>query len=108
MRSQRYKKCNADRCLYTGMASDKRLSLYVDDMFIAGRNVKQLDALQQGLHECFDMKDLGNANHIPGMCIFQIKGKVFSIYLKKITSIKFCNISIWRRKRSWALHCLHM
>ncbi len=72
MRSQGYKRSNADHCLYTKRASDGSLLLlilYVDDMLIAGRNVTELDALQQSLRTRFDMKDLGNANHILGMRI---------------------------------------
>ncbi|MCO5596082.1 hypothetical protein L7F22_050140 [Adiantum nelumboides] len=72
MRSQGYKRCNSDHCLYTKKASDGSLLLlilYVDDMLIASRNVIELDALQQSLRKRFDMKDLGNANHILGMRI---------------------------------------
>ncbi|MCO5579404.1 hypothetical protein L7F22_033259 [Adiantum nelumboides] len=62
MRSQGYKRCNSDHCLYTKKAGDGSLLLlilYVDDMLIASKNVTELDALQQSLRKRFDMKDLG-------------------------------------------------
>ena len=38
-------------------------------MLIAGKSLKEMDVLKKGLHQTFDMKDLGHANHILGMRI---------------------------------------
>ena len=43
--------------------------LYVDDMLIARKNIHEVDALKLKLNATFDMKDLGEANHILGMRI---------------------------------------
>ena len=48
---------------------------YVDDMLIAGRDVHALDTLKQSLHSSFDMKDLGEANHILGIHILKVRSK---------------------------------
>ena len=42
---------------------------YVDDMLLASKNSYELDGIQAKLHEAFDIKDLGHASHILGMCI---------------------------------------
>ncbi|MCO5580339.1 hypothetical protein L7F22_034205 [Adiantum nelumboides] len=74
MRSQGYKRSNADHCLYTKKASDGSLllpALYVDDMLIGGTNVKELDALQNSLREHCDMKDLDDA--LCHQCTLELK-----------------------------------
>ena len=51
------------------------LILYVDDMLIAGKNIHERDALKSKVNATFDMKDLGEANHILGMHIVQKRDK---------------------------------
>lgn len=62
-----------DHCLYTKKAADGNLViliLYVDDMLLASRNRHhELATIRMALHEAFDMKDLGDARHILGICI---------------------------------------
>ena len=61
-----------DHCLYTKRAKDGNLLiliLYVDDMLIAETNIDEIANLKSNLNATFDMKDLGNANHILGMRI---------------------------------------
>lgn len=43
--------------------------LYVDDMLIAGHSKKDIVDIKQELSKQFNMKDLGDANHILGICI---------------------------------------
>ena len=72
MLSQGYKHSDTDHCLYMRQAKDGIfliLILYVDDMLIAGKNIHEVDALKSKLNATFDMKDLGEANHILGMHI---------------------------------------
>ncbi|MCO5608026.1 hypothetical protein L7F22_062229 [Adiantum nelumboides] len=45
------------------------LILYVDEMLIAGHSKKDIADLKTKLKSKFDMKDLGDANHILGMRI---------------------------------------
>ena len=72
MKSQGFGRSDTDHCLYTKRVSDGSLLiliLYVDDMLIAGKSLKEMDVLKKGLHQTFDMKDLGHASHILGMRI---------------------------------------
>ena len=72
MLSQGYKHSDTDYCLYTKQAKDGSffiLILYVDDMIIAGKNIHEVDTLKSKFNATFDMKDLGEANHILGMRI---------------------------------------
>ena len=69
-------------CLYTKKAVDGNLIilvLYVDDMLIACKDIHAIDSLKESLHGNFDMKDLGDANHILGMWILRnrLKGVLF-------------------------------
>ena len=61
-----------ERCVYyTKLVNNDCviICLYVDDMLIASKSLKEMDVLKKGLHQTFDMKDLGHASHILGMCI---------------------------------------
>ena len=78
MQSQGFRRSQVDHCLYTKKAGDGSLIilvLYVDDMLIAGKDIHALDSLKQSLHGSFDMKDLGDANHILGMRILRNRSK---------------------------------
>ena len=78
MLSQGYKHSDTDHCLYTKQAKGGSLLiliLYVDDMLIAGKNINEVDALKSKLNATFDMKDLGEANHILGMHIVRKRDK---------------------------------
>ena len=69
MKSQDFRRSDIDHCLYTKKALDGSLLIlisYVDDMLIAGKSRKEMDALKKRVHLTFDMKDLGDANHIFG------------------------------------------
>ncbi|MCO5592615.1 hypothetical protein L7F22_046618 [Adiantum nelumboides] len=59
-----------DHCLYTKQAKDVSLLiliLYVNDMLLVKKNIDELAALQSKLNDNFDMKNLGDANHILDM-----------------------------------------
>ena len=89
MLSQGYKRSDIDHCLYTKRAKDGSLLiliLYVDDMLLAGTNIDELAALKAKLNDSFDMKDLGDENHILGMHIVQDSYKKL-LYLSQIEYI---------------------
>ncbi|KAL2253255.1 UNVERIFIED_CONTAM: Retrovirus-related Pol polyprotein from transposon TNT 1-94 [Sesamum indicum] len=71
-----FSRCNADNCCYVKRFDDFFiiLLLYVDDMLIAGSNVKEINRLKDQLSRRFDMKDLGEARQILGMKITRDKG----------------------------------
>ena len=60
-----------DKCLYACKIDGKLflLSLYVDDIIIAGPDVQSLENLKKKFTESFDIKDLGEINHYLGMKI---------------------------------------
>jgi hypothetical protein len=72
MTKHSYSRCHYDHCVYfknieTG--SYIILLLYVDDMFVAGYNMQDINVLKKKLANLFVMKDLGVANKILGMRI---------------------------------------
>ncbi|KAL2236675.1 UNVERIFIED_CONTAM: Retrovirus-related Pol polyprotein from transposon TNT 1-94 [Sesamum indicum] len=71
-----FSRCNADHCCYVKRFDEFFiiLLLYVDDMLIAGSNVKEINRLKDQLSRKFDMKDLGEARQILGMKITRDKG----------------------------------
>ncbi|KAL2228761.1 UNVERIFIED_CONTAM: Retrovirus-related Pol polyprotein from transposon TNT 1-94 [Sesamum indicum] len=71
-----FSRCNADHCCYMKRFDEFFiiLLLYVDDMLIAGSNVKEINRLKDQLSRKFDMKDLGEARQILGMKITRDKG----------------------------------
>ena len=82
---QGYRRNDIDHCLYTKKAKDGSLLiliLYVDDMLLAGSSMDEMATLQSKLNDTFDMKDLGNANHILGMRIMRDKQKLL-LYLSQ-------------------------
>ncbi|KAL2230805.1 UNVERIFIED_CONTAM: Retrovirus-related Pol polyprotein from transposon TNT 1-94 [Sesamum indicum] len=76
-----FSRCNADHCCYVKRFDDFFiiLLLYVDDMLIAGSNVKEINRLNDQLSRKFDMKDLGEARQILGMKITRDKEDIMQI-----------------------------
>ena len=71
------------------------LTLYVDDMLIAGHSKKDIvDTFSQ-----FDMKDLGDASHLLGMHIVQNRDKKVFSFLNQSTLARCLSVLIWRRER---------
>ncbi|KAL2248697.1 UNVERIFIED_CONTAM: Retrovirus-related Pol polyprotein from transposon TNT 1-94 [Sesamum indicum] len=71
-----FSRCNADHCCCVKRFDEFFiiLLLYVDDMLIAGSNVKKINRLKDQLSRKFDMKDLGEARQILGMKTTRDKG----------------------------------
>ena len=53
------------------------LSLYVDDVLIAGNDMSLINAARDWLSPNFDMKDIGEANYILGVKIVRNRSKRF-------------------------------
>ena len=90
MLSQGYGQSGIDHCLYTKWVKDDSLLIlimYVNDMLLASTNINGLATLKSKLNENFDMKDLGDASHILGMCIVQERDKKL-LYLSQIEYIE--------------------
>ncbi|KAG9441314.1 hypothetical protein H6P81_017168 [Aristolochia fimbriata] len=73
-----FARSNADHCVYLQRFNDGDyiiLTLYVDDMLVAGTNMKKIDDLKKRLANQFSMKDLGEAKQLLGMQITRDKKK---------------------------------
>lgn len=70
-----YRKCEMDHCCYVKKFKSSYiiLLLYVDDMLIAGADMKEIIKLKKQMSEEFEMKDLGPAKQILGMNIVRNK-----------------------------------
>src|SRR3954464_13885254 len=81
-----YRRCEYDCCVYTRVLDDRSsifLLLYVDDMLIATRSMKEINKLKTLLRKEFDMKDLGGAKKILG--------------IEHPRDYGYHNIAMWRR-----------
>ena len=61
MREQGYSRCHSDHCVYFKKLENGSyiiLLLYVDDMFVAGSNMQDINVLKKKLANSFAMKDL--------------------------------------------------
>ena len=59
-------------CIYFRKYKEDQLTymlIYVDDIVVAERNLKEIQKLKLELSKEFDMKDMGNASRILGMDI---------------------------------------
>ncbi|KAL0461128.1 UNVERIFIED_CONTAM: Retrovirus-related Pol polyprotein from transposon TNT 1-94 [Sesamum latifolium] len=85
-----------DHCVYV-KRSEKNfmiLSLYVDDILLAGNNMEMIVATQKWLSSTFEMKDMGEAEYILGVKIHRDRSKKFlslsqETYIKRIIE-RFC------------------
>ena len=92
MADQGYTRCHSDHCVYFRKLDGggyNILLLYVDDMLVAGLNMKDIDVLKEKLAESFAMKDLGATKQILGMQISRdIKNWKLTLsqedYIKKV------------------------
>lgn len=77
-----FKPSAADPCIYMKQASDRfiYICLYVDDMLIAAKYTKDIEAVKTEIRTRFSIKDLGHARYVLGMEIVNdIKSKTLSI-----------------------------
>src|SRR5713226_411940 len=76
MTKQGYDRCHSDHCVYFKRLDNGRyiiLLLYVDDMLVAGSNIKDINVLKIKLAKSFAMKDFGATKEILGMIITRDK-----------------------------------
>ena len=76
-----YKKCSGNVVVF--------LVLYVDDILLIENDVGTLSLVKVWLSTQFDMKDLGEANHILGSSLCEIARKECWAYLRHPISMKF-------------------
>ena len=66
-----------DHCVYLKRSSDDFviLSLYVDDILIAGNSKEMIDTAKKWLSSNFEMKDMGEASYVLGVKIMRDRAK---------------------------------
>ena len=65
------------------------LSLYIDDILLAGNNLEMIDAIKEWLSTIFEIKDLGEASHVLGFKISEDHSRrllsiSLEIYINKV------------------------
>uniref|UniRef100_A0A2N9HL28 CCHC-type domain-containing protein n=1 Tax=Fagus sylvatica TaxID=28930 RepID=A0A2N9HL28_FAGSY len=80
-----------DHCVYTKRSKGSFiiLSLYVDDILLAGNDAEMIVATKEWLSSNFEMKDMGEADYILGVKIFRDRSKKIlglsqQTYIKKV------------------------
>ena len=58
------------------------IGVYVDDIILAGKTVKQFEEIKRDLSREFDIKDLGKLGYFLGMKVFQNEGSQ-SIWIRQ-------------------------
>ena len=108
MSEQGYTRCHFDHCVYLKNQNDGSyiiLLLYVDDMLVAGSNMREINVPRRKLATSFAMKDLGATKQILGMRItrdrknrkltlshneyIQKVSKIFNMHNAKLVSTPF-------------------
>lgn len=66
-----------DHCVYVQKTSEgiTFLSLYVDDILLAGNNMEMINTTKEWLSSVFEMKDLGEARYVLGVEIIRNRSK---------------------------------
>ena len=74
-----------DHCVYIKCSNNHFiiLSLYVDDILIAGNYKKLIDVTKNWLSSNFKMKDMGKASYVLGGKILRDRSKHLMVYLKR-------------------------
>ena len=93
MLSHGFKRSEFDSCVYTKFVdgSPIYLLLYVDNMLIAAKSMKEIAALKSQLSSEFEMKDLGAAKKILGMEITRDRKSRFLSLSQQSYVKKFLN-----------------
>ena len=71
IKSMGFKQCVLDNCLFVKHIGSEMylISLYVDDILIAGTDLQEVKRIKQQFTEHFEMKDMGELNYYLGMKI---------------------------------------
>ena len=80
-----------DHCVYVKRITKEVmfLTLYVDDILLAGNNLKMINATKPWLSSVFEMKDMGEARYVLGMKIVRnhpkkLLGMCQEAYIKRV------------------------
>ena len=75
IKSLGFKQCVADNCLFVRRSGGNiyLISLYVDDILVAGSDLNEVERIKQQFTEHYEMKDLGELNYYLGMKVTRSK-----------------------------------
>ncbi len=65
IKSLGFKQCVLDNCLFVNQSGGNMylISLYVDDILVAGSNLEEVNRIKQQFTKRYEMKDLGELNY---------------------------------------------
>ena len=91
IRSYDFIKNEDEPCVYKKVSGSAIifLAIYVDDILLIGNDVDMLSSVKAWLSKNFSLKDLGEENHVLGICIYRDKSRRFlglsqSMYIDSI------------------------
>lgn len=79
------------------------VSLYVDDLFVAGRNIVFVEELKQNMFNVFEMTDCGEMSLFLGMEVKKMKRE--SSLIRRNMQMRLCRSFKWRIVNIWVLQC---
>jgi hypothetical protein len=88
------------------------ISLYVDDLIITGNARKLIDEIKEQLSQVFEMKDLGELHHCPGLELWRNGDQTFvcqSKYVREVLKrfkMDQCKSSIVPMQQNVKLSCM--
>lgn len=73
LKNMGFTQSNSDPCIYYRGTEESMfyMGVYVDDIVIAGRTVKEIEQVKSDLSKKFNIKDMGKLHHFLGMTVLQ-------------------------------------
>ena len=59
LKQMKFVQTSGDPCIYVSQDGNAIVGVYVDDLLIAGKNVKGIDEIKSGIADCLEAKDMG-------------------------------------------------
>jgi hypothetical protein len=78
IKSLGFKQCVLDNCLFVKQSGGNMylISLYVDDILVAGSNLEEVENIKRQFTKRYEMKDLGELNYYLGMKITRTQNAI--------------------------------
>ena len=71
LKQMKFVQTSGDPCIYVSQDGNAIVGVYVDDLLIAGKNVKRIDEIKSGIADRFEAKDMGELHFFLGVKIVQ-------------------------------------
>ena len=92
MLRENFNRSSYDNCVYFKRIKEGSylyLLIYIDDMLLIGKDIKDINGLKNALKSEFKMKDLRPAKRILGIDIFRDRKRVYFLLVKLIMCRKY-------------------